>query len=92
MREWIVTVLGDDHKITYDGRGTGYESVLLDDSVFNISEGQHQKTRFFWFVPRFEFRVRGFPSSLDVRVDLLLRVRACRLTIAGEVVYLEGRF
>ena len=83
-REWRVTLLGKAHTVKYDGRGGGSEQVLVDGVCARRTKS------WFWFVPRFEFQIEDTQARLDVRVNALLRVRACALKIKGTVVYSEG--
>jgi hypothetical protein len=76
--------------VEYNGWGAGYESVLVDGQEVS----RRQSTM--WFVPEFDFSIRcaegPVPARLEVRVAPWLRIRALRLTVAGTVVYAEGRW
>ena len=85
LRTFDVRTPPGTHLVTYDGRGMGYESVLIDGVP------AARVTSLLWFVPRFEFHVDGLPAVLQVRVWPWLAMRAVRLEIAGRVGYIEGR-
>jgi hypothetical protein len=71
--------------VEYNGRGIGYESVLIDGKVARrVWSGP-------WFVPHFDFEVLGRPASVDVRVWPWLGIRDLVLQIDGKAIYAEGR-
>lgn len=83
-REWEVLDQGRLIRIAYNGRGTGYESILVDGApILRIKSH-------LWYVPRFEFKIGGLPFIVDVRVWPWLAIRAIRLTRSGEIIYTEG--
>ena len=84
-RSWEVVTSEGWFKVEYDGRGSGYESVLVQGEV------AVKVPSLLWFAPRFEFRVGSLPASLDVRVWPWLALRSVRLTVDGRVAYAEGR-
>ena len=70
------------HLVEYNGRGFGYEQVSVDGAVIRKS--------WYWFVPRFEFKVGGFPSVVEVRVWPWLLLRSLVLRVGDRAVYAEG--
>jgi hypothetical protein len=72
-------------EVEYNGRGMGYESVLVD-GVLAAREGA-----IIWFAPRFDFYVGTWPAALEVRVWPWFVLRSLALWVDGELVYSEGR-
>ncbi len=70
------------HSVEYNGRGLGYEQVSFDGAVIRKS--------WYWFVPRFEFKLGGYPSVVEVRVWPWLLLRTLVLRVGDRVVYTEG--
>ncbi len=86
LRQWKVSDGVHSFTITYNGRGTGYESVLVDDDFV-------QRVRsIFWYIPRFEFDAHGAPFAVDVRVWPWFAIRSIRLSSSGQSLYTEGYF
>lgn len=84
FREWEVSTPAGDFCVSYDGRGHGFEAVLVD-GVTAV------KTRsVLWYVPRFDFTVGGLPAMIEVRVWPWLTLRAIRLIVGNEICYTEG--
>jgi hypothetical protein len=79
---------GIQAKVTYDGNGLGYESLLVNGEVAD----RHRS--FWWYHPHFEFSLladgRKVPAALDVRVAPWLWISAIRLIVDGAVLYAEG--
>ncbi|MBI5241888.1 MAG: hypothetical protein HY926_15555 [Elusimicrobia bacterium] len=74
---------GQPVRVEYNGRGMGYESVLVDGRVA-------KKTRSYpWFVPRFYFQVRGRPAKAEVRVWPWCTLRRLRISVDEETAYQE---
>jgi hypothetical protein len=71
------------HFVEYNGWGFGYEKVAVDGTVI-------RKRSWYWFVPHFEFKVGGYPSSVEVRVWPWCSLRSLVLRVGGQVVYAEG--
>lgn len=71
------------HVVKYDGRGIGYEQVTADGVVI-------RETRVEWFVPRFEFKVGGWPSVVEVRVWPWLSLRSLVLRVGDPIIHAEG--
>jgi hypothetical protein len=71
------------HIVEYDGRGLGYEDVSVDGLVL-------RRRSWWWFVPRFEFKLGGHPSVVEVRVWPWLSFRSLVLRVSDRVVYAEG--
>ncbi len=90
-QSWLKRVLEvslDDterpYHVTYQGRGIGYEGVLVDGVI------AARQTSYFWFVPRFPFRLSDQDAVIEVRVWPWLALRSLRLSVNGETLYSEG--
>jgi hypothetical protein len=71
------------HLVEYDGRGLGYEQVSVDGSI--------NRTRsWWWYVPRFEFKVGGRSGVVEVRVWLWLSLKSLHLWVGDQLVFAEG--
>jgi hypothetical protein len=87
-RRWLYRlveiVLPDGrHVVEYNGKGIGYEQVMVDFRVIRAPS-------WYWFVPRFDFEVGGLPARLEVRVWPWLLLRSFVLRVGDEIVYAEG--
>jgi hypothetical protein len=71
------------HFVEYNGRGVGYEQVSVDGAVV-------RERSWYWFVPRFEFKLGGFSSVVEVRVWPWLALQSLVLRVDDRVVYVEG--
>ena len=79
----------------YNGRGLGYETVLVNGEValrqwyFDL-----RPWRWMMLAPHFAFHIPfgnvRVPATLDVRGDV--SIRALRLYVAGVLVYSEGEW
>lgn len=76
--------------IEYNGRGFGFESVLVDQIIVI------RETSRLWFIPRFDFEIEvengPVPVSVEVRVWPWLCIRKFRLLVGTKCVYSEGRW
>ena len=71
------------HFVEYNGRGIGYEQVLVDGVVI-------RKRSWYWFVPRFEFKLGGRSGVVEVRVWAWLSLRSLVLRVGDRIAYAEG--
>lgn len=83
-RTLAVELDGQFYNIEYDGRGLGYERVLIND------ETAVTRLSWLWFVPRLEFFIGHIPAAIEVSVSKSMRIRALRMLIRDQVVYSEG--
>jgi hypothetical protein len=88
LRGWLlrgieVTMPDGVHYVEYDGRYVGYEQVTVDGSLIRTKS-------WLWFVPRFDFKLGGQPSAVEVRVWPWLLLRSLVLQVGNYVVYAEG--
>lgn len=79
-----VTLPDGRHVVEYDGRGIGFEQVSVDGAVI-------RQTCWYWFVPRFEFKIGGWASVVEVRVWPWLSLRSVVLRVGDQVAYAEGK-
>jgi hypothetical protein len=71
------------HLVDYDGTGLGYEQVNVDGFIVRILS-------FWWYVPRFDFKLGGWPSVVEVGVHPWLTLRSFALRVNEQVLYSEG--
>jgi hypothetical protein len=83
-RQFAVSVPRGQSLIEYDGRGFGFESVNVDGLTVR------SETSFWWFVPEFKFRVRGYRALIKVRVWPWLAIKSFELWVDGRLLYHEG--
>ena len=73
----------DFWSVEYNGRGIGYESVLVNRKTVLK---QHS---IFWFVPGFDFFLGERVARIDVKVSLSLAIDTFKLWVDGELIYIE---
>jgi hypothetical protein len=71
------------HFVEYNGRGFGFEQVSIDSTMIC-------RRSWHWFVPRFEFKLGGYPATVEVRVRPWFALRSLVLQLGGRVIYAEG--
>jgi hypothetical protein len=72
-------------RIIYDGKGMGYESVMVDGKIASRRSGA-------WFVPEFIFMIDALPARVCVQVRPWLAIRSFSLEVDGQTIYREGGF
>ena len=83
LRGFEVLLADGVHLVEYNGKGFGFEQVSVDGVVHRIASP-------FWFVPRFRFKLGGYPAVVDVRVWPWLSMRSLILRVGDRVLYAEG--
>jgi hypothetical protein len=83
LRRIAVSLPDGVHLVEYNAWGFGYEQIVIDGVVI-------RKRSWYWFVPRFEFKLGGHPGVVEVRVWPWLVLRSLVLRVGGRVVYAEG--
>lgn len=90
-RSWLCRVVavstpGGHFLVEYNGRGLGFERVIVRraSQVFTLTKVSPR-----WFIPRFEFAVGDLPAVVEVRVWPWLTLRTLLLYVGGERVYCE---
>ena len=71
------------YRVTYNGRGLGYESVSVNGEL------AASRASTLWYVPEFYFPVGSMYALVKVRVWPWLSLRSFELIINGESVYSE---
>jgi hypothetical protein len=67
--------------VEYNGRGLGYESVLVDGVLVK------RLTSLYWFVPRFWFKLGPRNCLMKVRVSPWLSLHSVEIWIDGRCVF-----
>lgn len=70
-------------EVIYNGKGIGYEEIIVNGEV------ACRLLSHFWYVPKFDFLIGNLESQVNVRVWAWLQIRSFDLVINGETVYLE---
>lgn len=70
-------------KITYFGKGMGYECVFVNDDLLSKQDSN------LWYVPKFNFNHQGMKISVNVRVYPWLTIRKFWIEVDNNVVYSE---
>ncbi len=63
-------------KVEYDGRGMGFESVLVEGQV------AERRQSLVWFEPTFEFVVGSLPAQMEVRVWAWFQIKSIKIIVA----------
>ena len=82
-RLFDVTTSERSFKVEYDGKGLGFERVLVQNEVVDL------KKTLYWYAPRFEFMIGSLPAVIEVRVWIWLQIKSIRLIVSGEEIYAE---
>lgn len=87
-RRWLfrtvnLTTSKGDFKITYFGKGTGYECVFVNDELVS------KKDSHLWYVPELDFNFQGMNISVNVRVYPWLTIRKFWIEVDKNIVYSE---
>lgn len=87
-RKWLwrnfhVVTADGVFEVTYNGKGAGYEEVLVDGEVV-CRVPSH-----FWYVPKFDFRIGSTPAQIKVKVSGLLQISSFDLIVNQTAVYSE---
>ena len=70
-------------KITYFGKGIGYECVFVNEELVSKKDSK------LWYVPKFNFKHKGVNFSINVRVYPWLTIRKFWIDIDNQTVYSE---
>ncbi|HZN35056.1 MAG TPA: hypothetical protein VFB80_14605 [Pirellulaceae bacterium] len=79
--------------VDYNGRGIGYESVLVNGALAVRIHGDWRKlSDWIWLQPRLDFDLFGSTMRKRACIEArgILRLSAFRLTVDGKVLYSEG--
>jgi hypothetical protein len=78
-----ITTSKGNFKITYFGKGMGYECVFVNDELVS------KKDSHTWYVPNFSFRYQGINFSVNVRIYPWMTIRKFWIEIDNKIVYSE---
>lgn len=70
-------------EVVYNGKGVGFEEILVEGKTAN------RTTSWLWYVPKFNFNLGNSEAQIKVKVSPLLQISSFDLTIAGKTVYSE---
>jgi hypothetical protein len=81
--------------VHYDGQGTGYEAVYVDDALAATVPNMTLSPWPYRLMPRIDFILRtqtgeAIPARIDVQAKGWRKLGGFRLCIGDEVVYAEG--
>lgn len=70
-------------EVVYNGKGVGFEEVIVNGEV------ACRKSSFFWYVPRFDFAIGNIMSQINVKISPLLQINSFDLIVNQEMIYAE---
>jgi hypothetical protein len=73
-----------NRSIIYNGRGFGYESIIIDGVPLK------KENKSLWFINEFKFTIDGLPATLRIGVGILFGIKELSLEINGLKIYSEG--
>ena len=82
-RRFDVTTAEGCFKVEYDGKGHGFECVLVKNEIADLKKTVYR------FAPRFDFMIGSLPAKLEVLVWLWLQIKSIKLEVNGQEVYAE---
>ena len=87
-KRWLFRVVNlttsrGSFKITYFGKGMGYECVFVNDDLVSKQDSH------LWYVPKFDFNFQGINFSVNVRVYPWLAIRKFWIEVDNKIVYSE---
>jgi len=87
-KRWLFRVVNlttskGNFKITYFGKGMGYECVFVNDDLVS------KKDSSLWYVPKFDFNYQGINISVNVRIYPWLTIRKFWIEVENKIVYSE---
>lgn len=71
--------------VVYNGQGSGYEQVVVNNQVVC------KKKTLWWYAPEFDFLIGSIPATIQIRVWAWLAIRSFSLDLGGQRVYSEGK-
>lgn len=71
-------------RLIYFGRGNGYECILVNEELV-AKDGRN-----FWYVPQFNFDLKGSKFAVNVEVSSFLSIKKFSIVVDGKTVYQEG--
>lgn len=87
-KRWLFRVVNlktskGNFKITYFGKGMGYECVFVNDDLVSKQNSN------LWYVPNFSFNYQGINISVNVRFHPWLTIRKFWIEVDNKIVYSE---
>jgi hypothetical protein len=82
-RKFSVVTTEGVFDVVYDGKGLGYEEILVDGQIAKRTPS------FWWYIPRFEFEIGSLPAVVLVSVSAALKIDKFSLLVDDIVVYDE---
>lgn len=83
FREVNLETSKGNYKITYYGRGAGYECIFVNDELVS------KKDSALWYVPNFNFSYHDLNLSVNVRVYPWFAIRKFWIEVNNKTVYSE---
>lgn len=83
FREININTSKGKFKVTYFGKGMGYECVFVNDELVS------RKNSSYWYVPKFDFNYQGLNFSVNVRVYPWMTIRQFWIEVDGKIIYSE---
>ncbi|MCY7376056.1 MAG: hypothetical protein LH472_08810 [Pyrinomonadaceae bacterium] len=82
-RSFHVVTADGVFEVIYNGKGAGYEEVLVNGEVVCRLPSH------LWYVPKFDFDIGNAPSQINVKVSPLLQIISFRLIVGEMEIYSE---
>jgi hypothetical protein len=87
-KRWLFRVINlttskGNFKVTYFGKGMGYECVFINDELVSKQDSS------LWYVPKFNFNYQGMNISVNVRIYPWLTIRKFWIEVDNKIVYSE---
>lgn len=70
-------------EVVYNGKGMGFEEVLVEGVI------ARRTISWVWYVPEFEFVIGNVKSKIKVKVSPFLQISSFDLSINEKLVYSE---
>ena len=71
------------YEVTYNGKGTGYEEVAVNEEVVCRLQS------LLWYQPQFNFTIGNANAQINVKVSGLLQITFFNLIVGGAEIYSE---
>ena len=82
-RKFSVVTAEGVFEVVYDGKGLGYEEVIVDGII------ARRMPSFWWYVPRFDFNIGSLPAVVKVSVSAVLKIDKFSLLVNDVLIYDE---
>ena len=71
------------YEVTYNGKGTGYEEVMVNGEVACRLQS------LLWYEPQFDFKIGGADAQINVKVSALMQISSFNLIVGDAEIYSE---